>query len=676
MHQRLLFIIYTIILLSVFAIACTQLENETETNSHRMRVNPVDSLVSGGDLLPPGYGTPLNNSYEINVMQMACDSLCLLNNLPAIQLVPTDVYVRFLPKDSLEYNSLLALGTELFDYPLTYEFFEEMESFRDPSVPDSLITWQYTVVPYGTFLPDMQHEVLDTCYIPSEEPQRGLPLDFNYRLERLADSIANPYNHVYRNSPAPQRSGVYPCGSVRVTISETENIPVKGVQVRAQYLVKVASVYTNDEGYYQLNKPFIFNPRYSLHFINSRGFSEYGTGLSLEPTWKSFHRHSNEGYNFLIPKSTNTWFSAVVNNAIADYFDECLANGIILPPSDMRLLLLSYSENWSGGAPMLGVMGNLALTLYSANEIMEALAHPFTGNVSAVLGPLLKYLLPDVIIRKDSNEKIVKQCVYHELSHASHYMKVGGGTYWLNVIAHYVQCYLNGEDLYGDGTVNDTFQNAAELTEAWAYANERLLQKELYPGYIPNAGSDTIWFAPSIKSLYRIMSSGMLTRAQVLGQMSNSVTCIDNLKSRLMMEYTSQRYMIGRVFAEEGALAAQTRWRIINTSASTLRLIRRWGSVVDSVLVSRSDTVSFSAMPSANAQFYSLLSTYYYPDEITIRRNSDNALVFYQLNKVTSKPMHHPFFNTAEWEEKDIYILKGDTSLRDYYYTITSLDLP
>ena len=141
------------------------------------------------------------------------------------------------------------------------------------------------------------------------------------------------------------------------------------------------------------------------------------------------------------------------------------------------------------------------------------------------------------------------------------------------------------------------------------------------------------------------------------------------------MEYVSQRYVVGRMFAEEGSLSAQTRWRIRNNSGVSLVYTRKWGSEVDTEIVPVSDTVMFSAVPIGNASFYYLQGTYYYPDEVIIRRMPDWSIVFHQTNGVTSVPFHHPFFNTAEWDEVNRYSVVGNTTIRDYIYTIDALDI-
>ena len=58
-----------------------------------------------------------------------------------IEIKVTDLYVRFLPKDSLELN-IIEKDTVLilYDHPLDYEIVEQGEYYHDPELPDDQIS--------------------------------------------------------------------------------------------------------------------------------------------------------------------------------------------------------------------------------------------------------------------------------------------------------------------------------------------------------------------------------------------------------------------------------------------------------------------------------------------------------------------------------------------------------
>ncbi len=95
---------------------------------------------------PIMLGNQKMNPYTIKYMQAALDTLfaypdelpgCLRapSSLNNIEITTTDLYVRFLPKDSVEYNMLIQDTTmTLFDFPLDYEIQQTGDYYFNPTV--------------------------------------------------------------------------------------------------------------------------------------------------------------------------------------------------------------------------------------------------------------------------------------------------------------------------------------------------------------------------------------------------------------------------------------------------------------------------------------------------------------------------------------------------------------
>ena len=123
-------------------------------------------------------GEKINSPVTLRNMQRAADSLAQRNGMvlrSATQLEATHLYVRFLPKDSAEYE--LLVGDTLLDptpYPWDYEL-TEGDSYHDPSLPWDAYQWQYTVVPaehdLGKY--EIDYEVLEELYMPNEMFEEG-----------------------------------------------------------------------------------------------------------------------------------------------------------------------------------------------------------------------------------------------------------------------------------------------------------------------------------------------------------------------------------------------------------------------------------------------------------------------------------------------------------------------
>lgn len=78
-------------------------------------------------------GKKLPNPYALANMQLAYDSLMKTVSPTPVELLPTELYVRFLPKDSTDLRILWEdEDLVLFDYPLDYEITVEGGYYHDP----------------------------------------------------------------------------------------------------------------------------------------------------------------------------------------------------------------------------------------------------------------------------------------------------------------------------------------------------------------------------------------------------------------------------------------------------------------------------------------------------------------------------------------------------------------
>ena len=142
------------------------------------------SCQQNEDILPDGssfefqrdgspmiLGKQLENPYSVENMNRALENLTAQGRMDGdIAIETTDLYVRFLPSDSLELQALESNSSlNLYDYPLDFEIEHEGHWYHDPSIPDHLPTYQYTVVKPGYIFPKtIEHEILAELFIPDE----------------------------------------------------------------------------------------------------------------------------------------------------------------------------------------------------------------------------------------------------------------------------------------------------------------------------------------------------------------------------------------------------------------------------------------------------------------------------------------------------------------------------
>ncbi len=162
-----------------FIFSCTKMDLKPQTSAK-------PSLLAGGaqtnGLSDPAFtpqdgdsieritvlGSQEPNPYLIPNMQQA---YLALGYNPAMATV-TNLYVRFKPTSDQVYalDSIIdSQGLELFDTPFDYDVVYEGDYYQDPSIPDSLPTWQYTVVPPNFSFPSgITYQILAQIHIPSD----------------------------------------------------------------------------------------------------------------------------------------------------------------------------------------------------------------------------------------------------------------------------------------------------------------------------------------------------------------------------------------------------------------------------------------------------------------------------------------------------------------------------
>ena len=311
---------------------------------------------------------------------------------------------------------------------------------------------------------------------------------------------------------------------------------VAGVRISCNSFVKFAHTYTDRDGYYQMPAEFSSNLRYRLVFENEKGFS-IGFNLILVPASVStLGKSGPEGVSITVTSESEEklFRRCVVNNAAYDYISRCKPDdmGITAPPKDLRIWLFH------------ALKASSAVMIHHGTILSAELLDKFLGDYSS----LIRYFAPDVTIgvkNLDTYSSIYSE-VCHELSHASHFSKVGVD-YWNKYIRYIVKSYLaTGGMTYGDGVSEDA--GYCEIGECWAYYLESMMYKERYGGNIPAFGND-YWFYPQI---FRYLDERGLTRSDIFSVLTASVRSREDLRQALIGSFPEKRTIIEQVFGRYG----------------------------------------------------------------------------------------------------------------------------
>ena len=235
-------------------------------------------------------GRRLKNPYSVENMRKALENLSPKTRagITDMDIQPTHYYVKFHPRSSEELDLILQDSTIIwYDIPLDYEIEEYGSYYHDPTIPDSLPTFQYASIEVAKWPAvstiGVDYEILSDLFIPDEdkdeEDDEGIMTRSSTKWsEVLTDALVEESLRMTGNEEdgesEPQtrgRSKWRPAG--RITAYDNivgGAIPLNYVRVRARRWFTTYIGYTNANGYYSCNGRFKRPANYSIAWETSR----------------------------------------------------------------------------------------------------------------------------------------------------------------------------------------------------------------------------------------------------------------------------------------------------------------------------------------------------------------------------------------------------------------------
>ncbi len=487
-------------------------------------------------------GEQLEDPYSVDNITKAIASL-YGTRAGRYEVTASDWYVRFLPANEDEFDTLRRMGVDLLDHPFDYKIVVDGDYYRDPDIPEDEITWQYAVVkPDFEFPSGIRYEVLDECYIPETGTvTRAGDIDLDWdAIEREAYRITGNEDMLdMLDMQTRAGSKEPPTGCITVIdpdYGDGTPLGVAGVKVSANRFVKFASAYTDSEGYYKMNKSFSSAPRYRIIFQNKTGFGIGFNMLLVQGSVSTLGKNPSSGVDVCIDSSSDRklFCRSVVNNAVYDFFDMCRQEecSLTAPPTNLRLWL--FQKISSSSAPMLrqGSLSELSLV------------KKYLGDY----GSIVRMFLPDITLGlkgAESYQEIYSRTV-HELAHASHFMQVGK-SWWSSYIVNVLTSFVtSGGVTYGAGTEDG--HGYCEVGEMWGYYLENELMMSRYHLTSTSNGLK-YWFCPQI---LMYMSERGVGYNKICKALTSDVADVDALKDKLLSLYPEQKSMIVQAFERYG----------------------------------------------------------------------------------------------------------------------------
>ena len=499
--------------------------------------NPEDAEIAHDMIV---LGERLPDPYSIEYMTKALQAVSPHGGRTTLD--PTDFYVRFLPKDDAQMQTLIDKGLELMDYPLDYRIVRHGDWYHDPSLPEEDITWQYAVVPVDFQFPkDIRYERLDDCFIADHNPStKADGIDWDAVEQEAYRLTGNEGLLMPSTKDSDAKETGQPKGRIAILDPDCDEEPigVKGVKVCCNSFVKINTCYTDEEGYYSMERSFSSKVNYRLVFQNTKGFCQ-GINLILIPASVStLGSQSPTGYSIVIDSNSDRklFCRCAVNNAGYDYWTMVKEYGKALPapPKDLRI--------WNVGL----VNGELPLMVH--HGVLLDTYEP----LSSLLGnytPLVKMLHPDIVIF--NNEAYTYAEFYalalHAFAHAGHFGQVGK-EWWSHYSEYVVKSLINTtlKSIYGErGSEGYSY---CEIAEDFAYYCQNVLYKKRYPDSSSVFGTG-YWFAPQLLLFLDERGLGL----DKLGPLFTDDVCdIETLQDKLLSYYPSFKGVINEAFTRYG----------------------------------------------------------------------------------------------------------------------------
>lgn len=463
-------------------------------------------------------GSQEPNPYLIPNMQQAYRDLGYNPNLATV----TNLYIRFKPTTAqvaLLDSTMDAQGLDLFDTPMDYDVTYERDYYQDPSIPDSLPTWQYAVVPPNFVFPSgITHETLAQIHIPSDAytaieteaeniagggntnnsvqangtvnpnvPQCQTGYHWDYTLLQCVPNNCPPgyiwngtacvpvtcqsgyyYNGTscvpYNTTPPPPAADAQiPAGNIYVLDTNLPSIasggselPVRKVRVVARRWFKIERTFTDINGHFVFTKHFKHKVRIIEKFKNADAYIYGLRGARLWqmifPVKRELGIYSGDKSNIIFhndqqgpvnSKGNRYWVAATVHNAVQEHYDYATQFGFSQMPAVMHIFVTDWAAYaGSSSTPLFRerrLFGFIPPTYFINNFMVFSGKHYVDGGLVAVANIASKIgvdmILDYVPTRDQFYSDEIKGTAYHEMSHASHYSKVGNAWYGILVLS-------------------------------------------------------------------------------------------------------------------------------------------------------------------------------------------------------------------------------------------------
>ncbi len=369
--------------------------------------------------------------------------------------------------------------------PITDNYIDTYVNNIHPTIIDTLYQ------PVNDQDPVFLYSLVDAGYISLTEAQELMH-------ENVINSNPVSQEQVSENTQTHFFGSVFkrPRGFVRYTDTELgQNQPVMGSRVYTLVFGVPIFTHTNNDGYFQIPWRFLVG---TIVITQARNNNVTVKPLNLGFLVGSIHVHgwvgrgSLENININYTQHNQARYWAHILNGVRRYRNFCEQNGISAGPTHLTVWARWQNGLGSASAPLLnhvnlshGVIETLANTLLNT-DIDLAFELP---NLPSLMGVRI---LPDMILSASKNQNdylnsanknvfssALSQVIFHEMGHASHFIKAGHSFYVGLMTNTFFTSIFNGDSGYG--TYGSWWSENVQIAESWAEFIGDRVSIQVYP---------------------------------------------------------------------------------------------------------------------------------------------------------------------------------------------------
>ena len=448
---------------------------------------------------------------------------------------PSHEYVKFYLTTIQQYRALEAQGVFLLDHPFDIAPDKNLQYKTEHTQQYGVY---YGVVPEGVNLSAYQTEKISDLNMPEGNPTA--------RINEFGDKQFTG-NITFFD----------PIDSIQV--------PIKGVQVIIKDVTKTASAFTDSLGNFSLSSPNIisdtvevllkFDNNYlEIHTLDVAnifgvfGINTYSLGFKKSCAFTSLNIEIGRAFN-----NAALHHSCAALHSLNKYKEFANHYGFLMP--DKKFLFWLGTEapiSTSYATPMLRNMAQQNIS--NPTQLLTNLIG-VPASLAGLLAVIVKDQLPDVyapyyVRYATAARASFIETMFHELSHASHYAKVGP-SFWLPYVEY---IYGNG----GYGTPDLPNSGIVGVSEAWAEDLSNICAyytygKQRYLNFNENPVED--WIPYGI--YYDLYDTGTnesfdfvsnITFPQIYSLLTVDMRSLDMMKTKLKTNFPAQQIGIDSIF--------------------------------------------------------------------------------------------------------------------------------